>query len=203
MDLQKAVSNFEKRGFIVHVFENKEAAADYLAGSLEGKTIGFGGSVTLRQMDLLPRLREKNRVFWHHEALATGEMPLAEALKGARDAEVYITSANAASESGELVNMDGRGNRISNTLYGPKQVYFVLGENKFEPTLEQAIWRVRNVAAPKNAQRLNIKAPCAVGGRCYDCSSPDRFCTGMAILFGPMHDMERVEILIIKEELGY
>jgi hypothetical protein len=96
--------------------------------------------------------------------------------------QAYLTSVNAASETGELVNIDGTGNRIAASLFGHEKVCFVFGVNKIEPTLEKAIWRARNIAAPKNAKRFGLKTPCAVKGDCcYDCSSPDRICNVLSI----------------------
>ena len=116
--------------------------------------------------------------------------------------DVFLTSVNAASESGELVNIDGSGNRTAGTLFGHKKVYFVLGENKIVPTLEDAIWRAKNIAAPKNAERLKLKTPCAQkGDKCYDCNSSDRICNGLVIHYKKMDDCE-MEVVIIKEPLG-
>lgn len=89
-------------------------------------------------------------------------------------APVYISSANGVAETGELVNIDGTGNRVAATLYGPEKVYFIVGLNKLAPTLEAAIWRARNIASPLNAKRLNRKTPCALSEvmKCYDCQCP-------------------------------
>ncbi len=85
---------------------------------------------------------------------------------------MYITSVNGMAETGELINIDGNGNRVASSLYGHKKVWFIVGRNKLAPTYEEALWRTRNIAAPKNAQRLGRKTPCAVhGDRCYDCKS--------------------------------
>ena len=105
-------------------------------------------------------------------------------------------------ETGEILNIDGTGNRVASTLYGHNKVYFIIGINKIAPDFESALWRARNIAAPKNAQRLNRNTPCAVkGDRCYDCKSPDRICRGLTVLWGPMMGME-TEIVLIDEPLG-
>ena len=120
----------------------------------------------------------------------------------ARDAAVYLSSVNALAETGELVNIDGTGNRISAAFFGPARFYYVVGRNKLAPTYEDALWRARNVAAPKNAQRLGAKTPCAAkGDRCYDCRSPGRICRGLAVLWGPMMGME-TEVVLIDEAFG-
>ena len=116
--------------------------------------------------------------------------------------QVYLTSVNGLAETGELINIDGAGNRVASTLYGHKKVYFLVGRNKLAPTYDEALWRARNIAAPKNAQRLQKKTPCAVkGDRCYNCKSPERICRGLVVLWGPMMGME-AEVILVDEDLG-
>ena len=111
-------------------------------------------------------------------------------------------SANALAETGEIINIDGAGNRVSSTLFGHKKVYFVIGKNKLAPTYDEALWRARNVASPIRAQQMNKKTPCAVkADRCYNCKSPDRICRGLVVLWGPMMGME-AEVLLVDEDLG-
>ena len=106
-------------------------------------------------------------------------------------------------ETGELVNIDGTCNRIASSVYGHKRVYFVVGVNKIEPDYDRALWRARNVAAPKNAQRLGRKTPCAVkADRCYDCKSPERICRGLSVIWGRPTPVETMEVVLIGEELG-
>ena len=198
MNLETVKRNLEKRGFQVRTFAAAEEAAAYLDGAVAGATVGFGGSVTLREMGLKERLSAHNDVAWHWT-----DGP--EARERARTAQVYITSANGLAETGEIINIDGVGNRAAATLYGHRRVYFVIGRNKIAPTFEEALWRARNIAAPKNAQRLNRKTPCAAqGDRCYDCRSPERICRGLVVLWRPMMGMEQsTEVLLVDEDLGY
>lgn len=198
MDIENAVKNLEHRGFDVKRFENKEEACDYLTGKLTGATIGFGGSVTLKEMGLFEALSGKNTV-WNHWV----QEPL-EARKNAAQAEVYIMSANGVAETGEIINIDGSGNRVASSLYGKKEVYIVVGINKFADNYDKALWRARNIASPKNAQRLNANTPCAKNGdKCYDCSSPGRICKGLVVLWGKMLGVGRMEVVIVNEALGY
>ena len=118
-------------------------------------------------------------------------------------APVYISSANGVAETGELVNIDGTGNRVAATLYGPEKVYFIVGLNKLAPTLEAAIDRARNVAAPKNAQRLGTRTPCAADGKCHDCKSPARICRALVVHMGAPKGFEKCEIVLVGESLGY
>ncbi|MCI8812143.1 MAG: LUD domain-containing protein [Oscillibacter sp.] len=188
--------NLEDRGYAVRVFGSGAEAAAYLDGAVDGKTVGFGGSMTLDQLGLYDALGRHNTVVWHWKQ----EAGLAR--REAMFTQVYLTSANGLAETGEILNIDGIGNRVAATLFGHEKVYFVIGRNKLAPTYDEALWRARNIASPKNAQRLGKKTPCAVkGDRCYDCKSPDRICRGLVTLWGPMTGME-AEVLLVDEDLG-
>jgi hypothetical protein len=178
------------------MFASGAEAAAYLNDVIDGATVGIGGSVTVQELGLYDLLASHNTVFWHWR------QDVAAARQKAAAAEVYLTSVNGLAETGELINIDGVGNRVASTLYGHKKVYFLVGRNKLAPTYEEALWRARNIAAPKNAQRLGRKTPCAVrGDRCYDCKSPERICRGLVVHWGPMAGME-MEVLLIDEDLG-
>ena len=126
-----------------------------------------------------------------------------EVLRNASTCENYLLSANGLAETGEIINIDGTGNRVSSSLYGHKKVWFVVGSNKLAPTYDEALWRARNIAAPKNAQRLGVKTPCAVkGDRCYDCKSPQRICRGLVVLWEAVKGCE-TEVVLVDEALGY
>lgn len=198
MAFEKVRENLEQRGFRVSTFATAAEAAAYLDGAIDGATVGFGGSITVQEMGLYEKLGTHNQVIWHWK----GDP---DAHTRAAQAQVYIASANGLAETGEIINIDGAGNRVASTLFGHQRVYFVIGRNKLAPTFEEALWRARNIAAPKNAQRLNKKTPCAVkGDRCYDCKSPERICRGLVVLWKPMMGMEEsTEIVLVDEDLGY
>ena len=198
-DFSRVKQNLEARGFRVSVFATAAEAADYLDSAIDNTSVGFGGSVTLEQMGLYERLERHDRVNWHWRPTVDG----ADARQAAMTAEHYITSVNGLAETGELINIDGTGNRVASTLYGHKQVWFVVGRNKLAPTYEEALWRARNIAAPKNAQRLKRKTPCAVkADHCYDCKSPERICRGLVVLWEAIGSME-MEVVLVDEALGY
>ena len=198
-DFSRVKQNLEARGFRVSVFATAAEAADYLDSAIDNTSVGFGGSVTLEQMGLYERLERHDRVNWHWRPTVDG----ADARQAAMTAEHYITSVNGLAETGELINIDGTGNRVASTLYGHKKVWFVVGRNKLAPTYEEALWRARNIAAPKNAQRLKRKTPCAVkADHCYDCKSPDRICRGLVVLWEAIGSME-MEVVLVDEALGY
>lgn len=194
-DLERTAEALRQRGYTVTRFADAARASDYLNGTLDGKTIGFGGSMTLEALDLWERLRTHNTVYSHLHGFPMGPE--------AAGAQVYITSANGLAETGEIINIDGYGNRIAGTLFGHEKVIFVIGSNKVAPDYDSALWRARNIAGPKNAQRKQMKTPCAArADRCYNCKSPDRICRGLAVLWGPMLGME-TEVVLVDEELGF
>ncbi len=189
--------NLETRGYTVRVFPTGKEAADYLDAAIDGKSVGFGGSVTLDALGLYERLGSHNKTMWHWKWEDKDA-----ARREAQASDVYLTSVNGLAETGELINIDGAGNRVAATLFGHEKVYFVVGRNKLAPTYDEALWRARNIASPQNAKRLGKKTPCAVkGDRCYDCRSPERICRGLVTLWGPMMGVE-AEVLLIDEDLG-
>ena len=200
MHLERTVEHFLKKGYAVRVFETKEEARDALCAELVGESIGFGGSATLDELGLYDALSEKNRVVWHWRC-PEGKNP-AELRRQAAECDVYCSSANAISETGEIVNIDGTANRVAAILYGRKKVYFICGQNKIEQTLEKAIFRARNVAAPINTRRLGLDTPCAKSGRCHDCNSPQRICRALSVLWEKPTGAE-MELILIREDLGY
>lgn len=202
MNKDKLIKALEDRGFSAKYFGNRDEAVNYLKDSIRNKTIGIGGSETIKEIGLDKVLEENNKVFWHWNKSLVEEKGIKGARDLATDTEIYITSVNGVSEEGTLINIDGSGNRISSTAYGHEKVYFIIGRNKVEENFEKALFRARNVAAPKNAQRLKKKTPCAVkGDKCYDCKSPERICRGFMIIERAMSSME-MEVVIIDEDLG-
>lgn len=160
MDLTKLKSNLEKKGYKVSIFDDDSEAVEYLETVIHGMTVGFGGSQTLTSLDLHHILAKNNQVFVPDFA-PEGETFHSMAIK-AMHTDVYLLSANAISENGEIVNIDMVGNRLAGSLFGHKKVFYIVGENKLGGTLEQAVYRARNVAAPKNALGLYCKTPCAM-----------------------------------------
>lgn len=199
-DIEKLRKNLESQGYTTNFFSTKEEAANYLCEALHDETIGIGGSMTVDAMELYDRLRENNTVYWHWKW-----EDKAAALAGAAAANVYLCSVNGVAETGELVNIDGTGNRLAASVYGKKKVYLVIGTNKIVPTLDAAIYRARNIAAPMNTRRFGFTTPCAVGKemKCYDCSHPQRICKGMQIFLRKMNGVEECEVVIVDEALGY
>lgn len=193
--------NLKRNGFAVRCFDSATEAAEYLNRAIDGKTVGFAGSMTIEKMGLYESLSIHNQVYWHHR-LPEGKTSK-EIRELARDTEIYITSANGVAESGEIVNIDANCNRVASIFYGHQKVYFVIGKNKIEKDYDSALWRARNIAAPKNAKRLGMNTPCAKNAdRCYNCNSPERICRGLSVLWQKPMTGE-FEVILINEELGY
>ena len=194
-DFSKVEQALKDRGYAVSTFSTAQEAAAYLDRKIDGKTVGFGGSVTLQDMGLYELLSRHNTVIWHWKSKDPA------ARRDALMTQIYISSVNGLAQTGEMVNIDGSGNRVAATLFGHEKVYFVIGRTKLAPTYEEALWRARNIAGPKNARRLGLKTPCAIkADRCYDCKSPDRICRGLVTLWSPMLDMA-AEVLLVDEDL--
>ncbi len=197
----KIIDVFRSKGYTVSTFVSKPEAFDYLFNAVKGKKVGIGDSQTLLDLGLYEALKGKTEVYFPGDCATNEEF--IEIAKKTLGTEVFLTSANAVAETGEIVNIDSTGNRIAASLFGHEKVYFVIGINKIVPTLDEAIWRARNIAAPLNAKRLGFKTPCAIkADKCYDCKSPMRICNAMTIHLSKIDDME-VEIVIIDENLGY
>ena len=197
MMFDDVTQNLQQRGYTVRTFPDAQSAAGYLDAAIDGVSVGFGGSATLDALQLYERLGKHNQVAWHWKQ--DPDTAREQAMK----TEIYLTSANGVAETGEIINIDGTGNRVSSTLYGHKKVYFVIGINKIAPDYEKALWRARNIASPKNAQRIGVNTPCAAkGDKCYDCKSPQRICNALVVLWRKPKAFQ-AEVVIVGEELGY
>lgn len=197
MDIEKTLQNIRKRGISAKYFSDRDEVVEYLKSSIKDKTVGFGDSMTAEELNLFEVLGENNAVLTYFSDLSINTEEYASR------AQVFISSANGIAETGEIVNIDGYGNRIVGTISEKDSVYIIAGINKICPDLESTVWRVRNIAAPKNAQRLGYNTPCAKkGDKCYDCSSPERICNGMLITMGKMSAIGYMEVIIVGESLG-
>lgn len=199
MSFEKVKATLLERDFSVSEFATASEAADYLDRKIDRQEVSLGGSLTLSQMGLPKRLATHNKLILPSVIYEDVDCEVDAAR--AATCTVFLTSVNALSETGEMVSIDGIGNRIASMLYGHQKVYFVIGKNKLTPDYDSAVWRARNISAPKNAARLQRKTPCTVSGHCHDCRSPERICRGMVILWEKMYKSE-MEVVLIDEELG-
>jgi len=199
--LQKLAEVLMNQGYMVRCFASKEDAVMYLDRELDQKVIGIGGSQTVRQMGLFSSLETHNTVYWHDEK--PENMTVAETRRAAACAPVYISSVNAVSENGDIVNIDATGNRVAAISFGPEDIYLIIGKNKITEDYESAVFRARNVAAPLNAKRLHRNTPCALNAdRCYDCRNPERICRIFSVLRCKPAGA-RYHVILINEDLGY
>ena len=195
MNPEKTIRNLRMRGFSAQYFATGEEAVSYLCKQVQNTSVGIGGSKSVEQLGLYEKLSGNNRVYWHWKE------PGPETLDKANHASVYICSVNAMTEGGELLNIDGRGNRLAGSCFGRKKVYYLVGRNKLCPDFEAALYRARNTAAVENCKRFPNKPPCQSDGKCHDCRHPDRICRALLVTWMPMMDME-TEVILIDEDLG-
>jgi L-lactate utilization protein LutC len=199
--MEQVKKNLEKNGFDVEILSNKEAVKEALLKEIPtDAVVGFGGSVTLKDTGIYQALTERgNKTLWHWE---TEPEKRGAVCKEALFSDVYLSSANALLEEGEILNIDGNGNRVSALFYGPKKVILVIGKNKIVGDYEAGLERIRTIASPMNARRLNRKTPCATLNRCTDCDSPDRMCMVTSLIEKKPPTMA-YKIYLVDEELGY
>ena len=201
MNFEKVSNALKQNGFAVSCFETAREAVGYLDSKIDNTTVGSGGSVTLVQMGLFDRLCTHNDIASH--MFASGGRTDAETRLAERTAEIYISSVNGLAETGDIVNIDGTCNRVSDIFYGHKKVYLVIGKNKIAPDCDAAVYRARNIAAPLNAKRLGRNTPCAVkGDKCYNCQSNERICKGLQVLWRKPSGCD-YEVVLVNEDLGY
>ncbi len=193
--------NLIKHGFDFHYFETCSDAIEYILHMIpEGVSIGFGGSVSVKESGLLNALQQKKYNLFHRELRP--DIPYDKIYKIMHNCDWFVTSTNALTETGELVNIDGRGNRVAAMIDGPSEVLVFCGVNKIVPDIMAGIERTRNVATPKNCIRLNKKTPCAVTGKCEHCNSPDTICKTTVIMHHPTTG-SNVHIILVNQDLGY
>jgi len=194
-----AKNSLKANGFNVEIFNSAEEAKKALLKEIDiNESVAFGGSITLDGLGLYEELKSRgNEVYWHWKV----EDKASERMKAATT-DVYLTSTNALTLDGKLVNIDGAGNRVASMIFGHKRVYVLVGKNKICKDYEEAIKRIKNVAAPKNAKRLNTNTPCRFTGSCNDCNSPDRICN-VEVILHKNPTGSNVNIFIIDEELGF
>ena len=205
IDIKKTIKALERNKFVVHYFETGAEAVAYLKNRIQNKCVAIGDSRTLLEIGIHDALSEINEDITDIQRPLPGESFRDTALR-TMGRDVFLTSANALSQTGEMVNIDGTGNRVAASLFGSQEVFFVLGVNKITPDLASAIYRARNVAAPLNSKKNKKSSlnPCAtLDEKCYDCGSPDRICNALTIYYKKMRNMQTMEIIIINESLGF
>ena len=196
---QKVIKGLNSRNMTGYYAKDKDEALKLALELIpEGSTITMGGAMSAHEIGLVKVLKEGNYNFIDRDDY---EDKRAAALL-AYDADVFLSSANAMTEDGVLVNIDGNSNRVSAIAHGPKKVVFIVGMNKVCPDVDSAIKRARNVAAPINAQRFGIVTPCTQTGSCMNCKSADTICCNFLITRYSRHT-GRIHVILVDESLGF
>ena len=167
----------------------------------DGSSVTWGGSMTIRDMGLPQALRDRGTLEVLDRDLIEDRAEVVRLYERAFTADVYLSSANAISEDGIIVNIDGNGNRVAAITWGPKRVIFIIGMNKVAQTVEAALARARSTASPINAARFDIKTPCQVDGICHNCNSPESICNHVHFLRNSPRG--RHTVVLVGEDLGY
>ena len=196
------IKKMKKRGFEAYYCpDSKSAVEKALSIIKEGSTVTWGGSMTIAESGLVQALDPAKYQIIDRDKYTTPEAKK-ECYRMAFSANYFLMSTNALTADGELVNVDGNGNRVAALAYGPDNVILMVGMNKVEPDLQAAIQRVHAKAAPPNALRLGLKTPCALTGSCADCLSPDCICAH-TIITRYNRIKGRIKVILIGENLGY
>lgn len=209
--MEKLIKNLKNNNMEAYFVKTRKEIVPLVKKLInKGDVISCGGSVTLGECGVTDLMRSGDYVFLDRAVKGLTAEQVNEIYEKTFSCDVFFCSANAVTQNGELYLVDGRANRVSATLYGPKSVICIVGKNKIVDNLEQAVKRVKTVAAPKNAKRLNMNTPCAVTGICCmpdgdmgtGCMCEDRICASAVIL---AHQMvkNRIKVIICEEELGY
>ncbi len=200
--LEKVASALRRRGFDAAVFDTREQATAFILGDLpEKQEIGMGGSATLAQMNLDAALRDAGHTVHWHQGASREEGPAIR--RAAMCAQVYFASANAVTEDGLIVQIDGTGNRVAALCYGPETVYIIIGRNKIvEGGYTQAVRRIKQVACPLNARRLHLDTPCASTGSCNASACTHSMCHLFLAMEGAPGG-KRTQVILIDEDLGF
>lgn len=198
----KVVENLNKRRFEAYYVSTAEEAAEKVLSLIPKEhVVSWGGTMTMTQLQVQQRLKEAGySVIDRDTAQSPAERKAL--MKKALLCDTFLMSANAISADGQLVNIDGNGNRVAALCYGPDSVIVVAGMNKVAPTLETAVSRARNVAAPANVQRFPVKTPCNANGLCSDCISPDCVCA-QVVITRVSSPAARIKVILVGEDLGF
>lgn len=199
---KKTIKGINSRNMTGYYAANKEEALKIALELIpERSSVSMGGAMSAREIGLVDAIKNGNYNFIEREGL-TDEAQKRAATLAAYDADYFLASANAMTEDGVIVNIDGNSNRVSMIAHGPKHVIFIVGMNKVCPDVDSAMKRARNVAAPINAQRFGLSTPCSSQGSCMNCKSPDTICCQILITRYSRHQ-GRIHVILVNDDLGF
>ncbi|MEW6671354.1 MAG: lactate utilization protein [Thermodesulfobacteriota bacterium] len=203
--ISKILDALKKKKYDPYFFETRKEARDFIPTLiLPEETVGVGGSVTLRnELGVVELLKARGNTVYDHWDTGQDKKKRAEIKAKHRGADVFLSSLNAITVDGVIVNLDGGGNRVGALCSGPGKVIVVAGTNKIVDSLDQAVHRTRNHAAILNAISKERKLPCVETGICSDCSAPERMCAALLILLKRPNDIAKFTVVLINEELGF
>jgi hypothetical protein len=200
---KKTVESLKKNGFEAVYCEDRKHAYEYIINAADNAvSIGFGGSMTIAELKLIPELRNMGKELLIHGLPELSKDEKFEVMRRQLTCDLFLASTNALTLSGQLVNIDANGNRVGPMFFGPKKVIIVVGRNKIVEDTEAALKRIKQYAAPPNAHRLNRKTPCAATGFCSNCDSPDRICR-ITVILDRLPGYADITVLVINEDLGF
>lgn len=209
--IENTIRNLEKNNIEALYVESKEDVVPLIEKLVpQGSTVAVGGSVSLDESGVLSHLRSGRYEFYDRYAQGLSREEVMEVYRKSFGVDAYFCSSNAVTEEGELYNVDGNANRISAIAFGPKTVIMVVGVNKIVKNIDEAVKRVKTIAAPKNCRRLDCRTYCFEKGHCMDmdggmgkgCDSPQRICRHY-LVSAKQAVMGRIKVIIVNEELGY
>ena len=196
---QTVIAGLQSRNMSGYYAKDKEEALKLALNLIpKGSSVSMGGAMSVHEIGLSEALKTDEYNFIDRDAYEDKRA----AMLAAYDADVFLSSCNALTSDGILVNIDGNSNRVSAIAQGPKKVVFIVGMNKVCPDVDAALKRARNVAAPINVQRFNLSTPCAKTGKCMDCKSPDTICCQFLITRYSRHK-DRIHVILVGEDLGF
>ena len=199
---QKVIKGLESRNMKGYYAADKEEALKIALELIpENSSVTMGGAMSAREIGLVDAIKNGKYHFIEREGASTEEEKRKATLEG-YDADYFLASANAMTEDGVIVNIDGNSNRVSMIAHGPKHVLFIVGMNKICDDVDGAMKRARNVAAPINAQRFGLNTPCAKTGSCMNCKSPDTICCQFLITRYSRHT-DRIHVILVNDNLGF
>ena len=200
---RKTVEKLEAHDFKALYMKSRQEAVEEIWKYITPKTrVGAAGSITIRELGILDQLEKQGNIVYDHWKPGLSKEKILEIRKSQMTSDLFLASVNAITLNGELVNIDGAGNRVNSHIFGPGKVILVVGYNKIVEDVQEGIKRVKNVAAPINAKRLNIDVPCAKLGKCVDCNSPNRICR-VVVIHERRPLLTDMLIILVGEELGF
>ncbi len=197
-DYEQLADRLKRRGFIPHIAASKEEAKAQILDIAGNGSVGFGGSSGIHSLGIYETLKEQgNDVFWHWK-----DEDKAAARRKAFDADVYLCTANALTMAGEIVEIDGTGNRVGAMIFGPEKIIVVAAENKLAADVESGIAQIKKNVCSGNARRLKMKTPCAATGSCGNCISGDSMCRVTVVFSQPTRNAKEFHVILLQEALG-